>query len=69
MGHARPLFHLFSSFLQTLQFLQQQYVKNTIASQYKAPGFEPKTFGTRVSSLNYLTRGPALVSTTISLLK
>ena len=29
--------------------------------QYMAPGFEPTTFGTRVSSHNHKTRAPALV--------
>ena len=39
MGHPRPLFVLF---IQTLQFLQQLYVKKSI--QYTMPGFEPITF-------------------------
>ena len=29
--------------------------------QYPAPGFEPTTFGMRVSSHNHYTRAPALV--------
>ena len=41
MGHTRALFRLFN---QTLQFLQQIYVKMSI--QYTVLGFEPTTFGT-----------------------
>ena len=51
MGH-----RLFLSLKQTLQFLQQIYVKNVMTIQYMALGFEPTTFRTRVSSNNHQTR-------------
>ena len=61
MGHPRPLFRLFSVFFkQTIQFLQQINVKNVMSIQYPAPGFEPTTFETCVSSHYHLTRAPAL---------
>ena len=59
MGQPRPLLSfILGLFKQTsLQFLQQIYVK--ISIQYTVPGFEPTTFGTRVSSHNQWTRAPA----------
>ena len=50
----------FRPFKQTLQFLQQIYVKIFMTIQYTAPGFQPTTFGTQVSSHNHKTRAPAL---------
>ena len=52
MSHPRPLFDLFSSF-QKFQLLQQINVKNVVTIQFAALGFEPTTFGTRVSSYNH----------------
>ena len=46
IGHPRPLFRLFRLFKQTLQFLQQIYVKNVMTIQYMVSGFEPTAFGT-----------------------
>ena len=46
-------FVYFRLFKQTLQFLQQIYMKNVMTIQYMASGFKPTTFGTRVSSLNH----------------
>ena len=54
MGHPRPLFHLFSSFQTNIAILLQHiYVKNVMSIQYMVPGFEPMTFGTRISSHNH----------------
>ena len=39
-------FVYFRLFKQTLQFLQQIYVKNVMTIQYTVLGFEPTTFGT-----------------------
>ena len=50
-------FHLFK---QTLQFLQHICVKNVMSIKIMAPGFEPTTFGTQVSSHNHQTRVPEL---------
>ena len=63
MGHPRPLFVYFHLFKQTLQFLQQTYVKKCY--DHMVPGFEPTTFGTRVSSNNHQTRAPTLCSKVI----
>ena len=41
---------IYGLFKQTIQFLQQVNVKNVMPIQYTAPGFEPTTFGTWVSS-------------------
>ena len=38
-------FDYFCLLKQTLQFLQQKYVKNVMTIQYTALGFKPATFG------------------------
>ena len=53
MGQSLSLFHLFCLFKQTLHFLQQIYVENVMSIQYTALAFQPRTFGTRVSSHNH----------------
>ena len=56
MGYPRPLYHLFLVFFkQTIQFIQQINVKNVMYIRYPAPGLEPTTFRTWVSSHNHLT--------------
>ena len=42
-----------------MTILTTNICKNVITIQYMAPGFEPTTFGTLVSSQNHQTRAPA----------
>ena len=53
MGQPRALFVYFRLFKQTLQFLQQIFVKNGMPIRYTVPGFEPTTLGSRVSPHNH----------------
>ena len=46
-------FVYFRSFKQTLFFYNKSMWKNVMSIQYTAPGFEPTTFGMRVSSHNH----------------
>ena len=51
-GQPRDLYYLFSVF-STIQFLQKINANNVMYMQYTEPGFEPMSFGTRVSSHNH----------------
>ena len=51
MGQPRPLFHLFLVFInKQYNFYYKSMWKNVMSIQYTAPGFEPTSFGTWVSS-------------------
>ena len=54
MDQRRPLFHLFSVFSNKQHnFYNKSMWTNVMSIQYTAPGFEPTTFGTSVSSHNH----------------
>ena len=59
MGQHRPLYHLFSVFLISVQ-LKQRKMSNW-SFYYLARGFEPMTSWTWVSSHNHWTRAPTMV--------
>ena len=67
MGHLRTLFHLFSSFQTTLQFLQQINVKNV----HPVYGAEIRTHNLRtwVSSHNQQTRAPHSIHYSIEFMR
>ena len=57
LGQPRPLFRLFSVFSnKQYKFYNKSMWKNVMSIQYPAPGFEPTTFGTWVSSPPITTR-------------
>ena len=59
MGQPRPLFRLFSVFSnKQYNFYNKSVWIKVMSIQYPAPGFEPMTFGTWVSSHNHQTRAP-----------
>ena len=58
-GPSRPLVHFIVVF-QSKQHIFNNKQRWKMSIQYMALGFEPKTFGTWVSSHNHYTRAPAL---------
>ena len=63
MGQPRPLLSFIFGLLQTnIITIFTTNICEKMSIQYTVSGFEPTTFGTWVSSLNHLTRAPALAN-------